>query len=568
MKYLIYFLVIILTVKLNSQNINLNQSDLIDHLRYLDLKGEINLGYSFNQRPLEIGNNGLKIKNNFIDSDILFNNIVSSTNKKSNIKFLPVDFNIEFNSHHPYNRNNGSMIPNKGYQHIISAGIYFDLGPLSIQLKPEHHYADNLEYNGFPENHYSAIWASRYILWNRSDIPERFGKKRHNNTLIGQSNIKLNFKKISIGFSNENIWWGPSRRNSIMMSNNSRGFKHISFNTNRPVKTPLGNFEWQFVTGRLENSGYSPPNIDFEHAGTKLYVPKINQNGEVDDWRFFQGINISFSPKWIDGLSIGYIRWVQMYSALVKGEYTWMTGNPTYFPLFSNLFRKNDVFVDYEEQTDQAAGLYFRWIWKDAKAEIYAEYHYNDAKQNIRDLLLDSEHARGSTIGLQKIFSSKNINEDFIFSWEWTQLEQTGGRLLRDAGSWYMHGSVRDGYTNKGEVIGAGIGPGSNSQFFSIQRINKKNKIGIAFEIIDNDNDFYYRAFDTANDFRRYWKDFNLHLNFNKKFKNFYGSFNFIFSRGLNYQWELDDSVLPYYHSGKDVNNLHLSFKFIYPLIF
>ncbi len=566
MKYLIYFLVIILTFKLNSQNVNLNQSDLIEHLRYLDLKGEINIGYSLNQRPLEIGNNGLKLKNNFINSDILFSNVISSANKKSNLKLLPIDFNIEFNSRHPYNRNNGSMIPNKGYQHIISAGIYFELGPLSVQLKPEHHYADNLKFNGFPESHYSVIWAKRYILWNRSDIPERFGEKRHNNTLIGQSNIKLNYKKISIGLSNENIWWGPSRKNSIMMSNNARGFKHISFNTNSPVETPIGNFEWQFVTGRLENSGYTPPNINFEHAGTKLYVPKINQLGHQDDWRYFQGINISYSPKWIDGLSIGFIRWVQMYSALVNGEYTWLTGNPTYFPLFSNLFRKNDVFVEYEEQTDQAAGLYFRWIWKDAKAEIYAEYHYNDAKQNFRDLLLDSEHARGSTIGLQKIFSSKKINEDFIFSWEWTQLEQTGGRLLRSAGSWYMHGNIRDGYTNKGEIIGAGIGPGSNSQYFSLQRVNKKNRIGIAIEIVDNDNDFYYLAFDSANDFRRYWKDFNFHLNFNRKFKDFYGNFNLIFSRSLNYQWELDDTALPYYHAGKDVNNLYLSFKFTYPL--
>ena len=31
------------------------------------------------------------------------------------------------------------------------------------------------------------------------------------------------------------------------------------------------------ITGRLESSGYTPPRTDYEHAGTKLYVPKINQ---------------------------------------------------------------------------------------------------------------------------------------------------------------------------------------------------------------------------------------------------------------------------------------------------
>ena len=32
-----------------------------------------------------------------------------------------------------------------------------------------------------------------------------------------------------------------------------------------------------------------PPNSDFEYAGTNLYVPKINQRGETDDWRYLQG---------------------------------------------------------------------------------------------------------------------------------------------------------------------------------------------------------------------------------------------------------------------------------------
>ena len=116
--------------------------------------------------------------------------------------------------------------------------------------------------------------VKRYKLWNHVDIPERFGEKRHNNNLIGQSNIKLSWKKISIGFSTENIWWGPSIRNSIMMSNHARGFKHIFFKSNRPVITPIGNFEWQVITGRLESSGYTPPRTDLEYAGTRLYFRK------------------------------------------------------------------------------------------------------------------------------------------------------------------------------------------------------------------------------------------------------------------------------------------------------
>ena len=125
-----------------------------------------------------------------------------------------------------------------------------------------------------------------------------------------------------------------------MMSNHARGFKHITFNTTKPLKTKIGNFEWQVISGRLESSGYLPAGSDRKHAGTKIYVPKINQMAETDDWRYLQAYSVTYSPKWVPGLSMGFIRWVQMYAALVEGKYWWMEGSPTWFPAFQNLFRK------------------------------------------------------------------------------------------------------------------------------------------------------------------------------------------------------------------------------------
>ena len=537
------------------QNINLNNDFNNQLIRYSVLTNKINTQLSFNIRPLNI-NSFSKILGN------QYKTILSNPSNSIQIKTLGIDYFIEYNSHHPYNRNNGTMIPNRGYQHIISPGIFIKTGPLTIQFKPEHHFSENKEFDGFWEGHYSAIWAKRYKLWNRIDMPERFGNFSHNKTTFGQSSIRLNWKSISLGISNENIWWGPSLRNSIMMSNHAEGFRHITFNTLKPIKTFIGNFEWQVITGRLESSGFTPPRTDIEHAGTNLYIPKINQRGETDDWRYIQGLIISYSPKWIDGLSFGLIRWVQMYSALVEGRYPWLEGNPTYFPAFQNIFRKNDKYENYEAQTDQAAGVFLKWVWKDSKAEIYAEFHHNDSKQNLRDLLLDADHSRAATIGLQKIFNINN--DDFLFNWEWTQMEQTGSRLIRNAGSWYEHGYVFDGYTNKGEVLGSSIGPGSNSHYFSLNRIKKRELIGIGLEIVDNDNDFYHEAFASARDYRRYWKDINLHLKYNKSFKYFNLSSNLIYIRSLNYQWELDDFATPYYHPGRDVDNFHLSLKLTY----
>ena len=56
-------------------------------------------------------------------------------------------------------------------------------------------------------------------------------------------------------------------------------------------------------------------------------------------------------------------------------------------------------------------------------------------------------------------------------------MEQTGGRLLRNAGSWYEHQSVMMVITNEGEVLGASIGPGSNSQYISLTKLKKIQRL-------------------------------------------------------------------------------------------
>ena len=84
--------------------------------------------------------------------------------------------------------------------------------------------------------------------------------------------------------------------------------------------------------------------------------------------------------------------------------------------------------------------------------------------------------------------------------------------------------------------------------------------------IIDQNNDLYYYAFEDSRDFRRYWKDYNIHLNIDKKFKNILASINLVYIRSLNYQWEIDPLTEPWYHPGRDVNNFHVSMKLLYQI--
>ena len=166
----------------SSQTINLNETYLTDYLRTSQLLGKFNANISFTLRPLYIEKNGLELSKETFDTEKYAPTVLNFLKGNGKIKILPIDYNIEFNSHHPYNRNNGSMIPNRGYQQLLSAGIYTKIGPLSIQLKPEHIFSENRDFEGFgegPNGHYPIIWAKRYRLWNKIDMPERFGEKKN-----------------------------------------------------------------------------------------------------------------------------------------------------------------------------------------------------------------------------------------------------------------------------------------------------------------------------------------------------------------------------------------------------
>jgi hypothetical protein len=143
-------------------------------------------------------------------------------------------------------------------------------------------------------------------------------------------------------------------------------------------------------------------------------------------------------------------------------------------------------------------------------------------------------------------------------------MEQKSEVLTHNLGSWYEHNYLVNGFTNFGEVLGSKIGPGSNSHSLTLKKIFNKKLIGLGLEIIENDNDFYHISFSDSGDYRRYWKDFTFNFFYYKEFSNFNISIISNYTRSLNYNWELDRTIEPWYHAGTDKNNLNIKIKIHY----
>lgn len=493
--------------------------------------------------------------------------LYSNPKLKTQIYALPVAWQQQFNSHHPYGMNDGSMVQAKGYQTQISAGIYAKIGPLSIQLRPEYVFAENSTFQRLADAPNGAYWNTPLTgaYYNRIDLPDRMGNRQYSRLSLGQSSIRLNVGPVSAGFSNENLWWGPGVRNSLLMTNNASGFRHVTLNTTRPIKTYIGSFEAQIVGGRLEQSGFT--------LNRDPTVPQAIRNELVQkpyDWRYFSGMVLTYQPKWVPGLYLGFDR------TFIVNRSKMGRGFGDYFPIFSQVEKVGYVTDEgtYSEdaaERDQYISFFTKYVFTESKAEVYFQFGRNDHSYDLRDLAAEPEHTRAYVVGVRKLIPLRMADEFIQVGIELTQLERSATTQLRDYPTWYVHGQVLDGYTNKGQVLGAGIGPGSNLQTLDISWVKGLKRIGLQLERKVNNNDLFYEFAFASADRRQYinrhWVDLAIGSTFSWNFKRFVANAQLTYIKSLNYQYQWKDSDRPgdYWNWNKqDVNNLHAKVGLVY----
>ncbi len=532
---------------------------LAEAYRQSQLLGKIDRNVSFTVFPL-FPKASFSVQNSFYPDSSLekrltkFNGTVHFGKGKGIVQLLPVTWQQQYNSLHPQGLNDGAMVPSRGYETVFSAGIYAKYKFLSIQLWPEVVYAQNKPYDGFPVNYPDIRWAQYYWTLNLIDMPERFGTGSYQKITWGQSSIRFTFGAFSFGLSNENLWWGPGTRNALIMTNNAAGFKHLTFNSVRPVKTFLGTFEWQFIAGRLEPSGYLPPGTDKTYEGKLLYSPK------PDDWRYLNGLLVTWHPKWVPGLFLGFARTVQQYHKDMG------VALKDYFPVFMPLgLEKAGGDSELANKRSQLWSFFARWLWVKGHAEVYFEYGRSDYFWDNRDFKVELAHSGAFVFGFRKLIPLKvRRGESIQVLMEFTQLAMNPTTRNRNGTSWYLNSAVRAGYTHEGQLLGAGIGPGSNMQTLEVSWIKSLKMIGLRLERTAQNNDFF---FSYIKDIRSNWADFNVALLGQWSFrKQLLLNGELEFTRSLNYQWQYTPPPDPDYWGGegKDITNVHFKVGITY----
>jgi hypothetical protein len=380
-------------------------------------------------------------------------------------------FDAIFNSGYPYGTQTGLLWPGRGVHMLWTAGADYSVGPLHLGFYPQLAYHQNrafpiVPFPGDSGSMYAYPWARSAGGHPRIDWPQRHGDESFGSASLGQSFLSLEVAGVRGGVSTENLWWGPALRNSILLGNDAPGFPHAFIGTPRGIGTPVGRVAAEIVWGRLTESDYFDSEPD-------------------DDHRFITGIIVSVEPRGATGLVLGAARlYYKPYDDV---------GISDLLPFLETPFKNRRITADNprgEDVADQMIGFYARYAIPRTGFEVYGEWARNDHSADLRDFYTQPDHSRAYTLGFQQVIAGGA--RWYRLRGEINQLGAGRTATTRPIPTYYVHHLVTQGYTHKGQLLGAAIGPGADAQFLGFDVVTGRGSHGLFIERVRYNEDAYY----------------------------------------------------------------------------
>jgi hypothetical protein len=384
---------------------------------------------------------------------------------------LPVSVQSYANSAYPRSVNDMGSWRGTGLNLETAVGVTARWRFLSGAVAPQFYYNANTD-------HPRAIstlpglspYANPYHGAAAIDFPKRFGSDPLTTITPGQSYLRAEYGSVAATFSTENLWIGAAEMYPIIMSNTAPGFPHLRIGTWRSFNVAgVVNAEFQIVMGSVQESEF---------------FDTIPDNDE----HFFATAMVTLEPRFLPGLYLSVGR-VNHDTASAFGH------GPGFYlgRIIESPFGGASGTGNRAE--GNAIGFVFgRWVLPESGFEAYAEWSKEDTPGGFEDLLREPDWTQAYVLGFQKVFKSTErmtrIYGELIHLGE-----SAPSRAGRGFFSYYTHTAVRQGHTNRGQLLGAAIGPGSDAQLIGVDFFSPKGRSGARVERTRYDDDTYYRVF-------------------------------------------------------------------------
>lgn len=466
---------------------------------------------------------------------------VFNADSTQHFQIIPHDvrWRTYWQSMEPGRGHDGPVWQGRGFTTDLSTGFFVQDNIFSASFHPYLIFNQNqhLELSPYQTRSDRSIYS--YPLGN-IDWPQRLGNHPFWTFDLGNSYLRADYRGWTAGLSNELMRWGPARENALLMDSNAPGFRHFFIGTSKPKDIYIGDLQTKLIWGKLLESKYFDSNPS-------------------NDERYITGLTLSFNPKPVPHLQLGINR---IFYETIPPE-----GIPArdLLQIFEALTKINFVKgsnLGGNDQADQLISLFGKWTFPKSGLEIYGEWARNDHSWNWRDFFTEPEHSRGYTLGLIKTFDLNN-NRILFINAELTQLEASKTGLFRGYPTFYVHGKSVQGFTNRGQLLGASIGPGSSSQYIGSSLYFRKGRLKVFAQRVAQNNDFLYESNAMLDpgiqnpDHKKYWLH-NIEMHFGASITYFYKQWET--ALGFTYRRELNDNYI--YKNDKNYLGLQLSLRY------
>ena len=376
-----------------------------------------------------------------------------------------------WNSSAPYGVNDRALWQGKGVNALFSAGVQLSGYGFSAVLKPDLVFSQNSDFTIITPAYSAETYADKAAKWGyygipSIDAPQRFGNSMFWDYSWGDSEIRYSWKSFTIGFGTQSIWLGPAKINPLLHSNNAVPYPKLDIGLRKQqirfFDRYFGDLELRSWWGRTEESDF---------------FDSISDN----DYNLITGLSLSFAPSFAPDLTFGFHR--TMLSDWEDMDYTSIL--TLLWPLMENNAGR--------DERDQRASLTASWLLSDIGAELYIEWARNDFSPSLDHVIRYPFHTQAYTVGGQKSFTTPFLpNNRHRIILEIANIESSRDYIFLWPTTFYAHHIIKQGYTNGGQWIGAGIGTGGNSQYIALETFYEKGSTRVFFQRVNPDNDYVW----------------------------------------------------------------------------
>lgn len=445
------------------------------------------------------------------------------------VRLIDPSIFASYNSAYPHGMNDGALWQGVGINTSLTFGFQARMRGFEIIFKPTVIWEENRYFpilpTALPDSEgYGYFWDIGV------DIPQRLGDDARFYFDWGDSELRYSAGSFTLGFGTQAAWIGPGRLNAIILSNNAPSFPKVDIGIRR-TPTFLGDIEARAFWGYLSES-------DYFNADTS------------DDHNLLTGLTLSWKPVFTPHLTLGLHR-----TMLTRwSDMDWSTIGGLIWPFMNTSLGGDD--------RDQRASLTADFMFPEVGFSCWIEWARNDYSPNLDYLVRYPFHSQGYTVGFRKsvmlpLFGG--LEGEILV--EITNLETSRDYEVLWDEYFYRHHLIRQGYTNQGQILGAGIQGGGNSQWLELIAYYEGGSVSLYILRMNRNNDYvYFLSPDPSNTYKY---NTELTIGFDTLF---------VFRNGMDISVSLANclNLNPLYNPDGDnssiLNNIHITTSIKYRL--